>query len=161
MTSNTQIHDRSLSWLNTSTSIKGGGGKLVLWAKISLLSEMIRSCTYFPHVMNMLTLTYIRRRKTALAIRFLITVDYCFNIMSYDGLVYYLIMVGVIGCDNFCVTKMEYIMYIMFKIIVFFLITLFFRIYVSVNIFLTCGKYVHDRIISLRREILAHKTSLN
>ena len=80
--------------------------------------------------------------------------------MSYDGLVYYLIMVGVIGCDNFCVTKMEYIMYIMFKIILFFLITLFFRIYVSVNIFLTCGKYLHDRIISLRREILAHKTSL-
>ena len=29
-TSNTQIHDRSLSWLGTGTSIKSGGVKLVL-----------------------------------------------------------------------------------------------------------------------------------
>jgi hypothetical protein len=29
--SNTQIHDCSLSWLGTGTAIKGGGDKLVLW----------------------------------------------------------------------------------------------------------------------------------
>ena len=32
-TSNTQIHDRSLSWLGTGTSVKSGGVKLVLWYK--------------------------------------------------------------------------------------------------------------------------------
>ena len=31
-TSNTQIHDSSLPWLGTGTSIKSGGVKLVLWA---------------------------------------------------------------------------------------------------------------------------------
>ena len=31
-TSNTHIHDRSLSWLGTFSSIKSGGVKLVLWA---------------------------------------------------------------------------------------------------------------------------------
>jgi hypothetical protein len=31
-TSNTQIHDHSLSWLGTGTSIKSGGVKIVLWA---------------------------------------------------------------------------------------------------------------------------------
>jgi len=30
--SNTHIHDRSLSWYATDTSIKRGGVKLVLWA---------------------------------------------------------------------------------------------------------------------------------
>ena len=29
---NKQIHDRSISWLGTGTSIKSGGVKLVLWA---------------------------------------------------------------------------------------------------------------------------------
>ena len=32
-TSNTPTHDRSLSWLDTGTSIKGGRVKLVLWAQ--------------------------------------------------------------------------------------------------------------------------------
>ena len=33
-TPNTQIHDRSLSWLGTGTSIKQCGGvKLVIWAQ--------------------------------------------------------------------------------------------------------------------------------
>ena len=32
-TTNTQIHDRSLSWLDTDTSIKTGEVKLVLWAQ--------------------------------------------------------------------------------------------------------------------------------
>jgi len=31
-TPNTYIHDRSLSWLGTDTSVKCGGIKLVLWA---------------------------------------------------------------------------------------------------------------------------------
>jgi hypothetical protein len=34
-TSNTQIHDLSLSWLSTDTSIKSGGIRLVLWAQTS------------------------------------------------------------------------------------------------------------------------------
>jgi hypothetical protein len=37
------IHERSLSWLG----IKSGGFKLVLWAQISPLNEMIRSCQCF------------------------------------------------------------------------------------------------------------------
>jgi Na+-transporting NADH:ubiquinone oxidoreductase subunit NqrA len=37
----------------------------------------------------------------------------------------------------------------MFKIIAFFIITLFFRLYVMIGILLTRGKYLHDRIISL------------
>jgi hypothetical protein len=32
-TTNTQIHDRSLSWLGTDTSIKRGEVNLVLWAQ--------------------------------------------------------------------------------------------------------------------------------
>jgi hypothetical protein len=38
--------------------------------------------------------------------------------------------------------------------------TLFARLYVRVDILLTCGKHVHDRIISLREEVWAYKTSL-
>ena len=34
-TPNTQIHDRSLSWLGTGTSITSGGVKLVLGAQAS------------------------------------------------------------------------------------------------------------------------------
>jgi hypothetical protein len=49
---------------------------------------------------------------------------------------------------------------IMFKIIAFFIMTLFARLYVRVDILLTCGKHVHDRIISLREEVWAYKTSL-
>jgi hypothetical protein len=32
-TPNIQVHDRSLSWLGTDTSIKSGGDKLVLWVQ--------------------------------------------------------------------------------------------------------------------------------
>ena len=48
----------------------------------------------------------------------------------------------------------------MFKIIAFFIMTLFARLYVRVDILLTCGKHVHDGIISLRGEVWAHTTSL-
>ena len=43
-TSNTQIHDRSLSCLRAATFIKSGEVKLVLMAKTFSLIEMMRSC---------------------------------------------------------------------------------------------------------------------
>jgi len=49
-TPNTQIHDRSLSWIGIGISIKCGGVKLILWAQICPLSEIMRSCKCFPHV---------------------------------------------------------------------------------------------------------------
>ena len=48
-----QIHDRSHSWVGTCISIKSPGNALVLWAQIFTLSEMMRSCKYFPHVRKM------------------------------------------------------------------------------------------------------------
>ena len=47
----------------------------------------------------------------------------------------------------------------MFKIIVFFITTLFAWLCVRVDILLTCRKRVHERIFSLRAEMCAHKTS--
>ena len=38
---NTQMYDRSLSWLYTGTSIQNAGVKLVIWAQNSLLNEMM------------------------------------------------------------------------------------------------------------------------
>ena len=35
-TTNTQIHERSLSWFGTSTSIKSGGVKLLLGGQTSI-----------------------------------------------------------------------------------------------------------------------------
>ena len=52
------------------------------------------------------------------------------------------------------------ILCMLFKIKPFFIITLFTRLYVMVGILLTCGKHWSDRIISLRREVWAYKTSL-
>ena len=40
-TTDTQIHNRTLSCLGKGTWIKYGGVKLVLWAKTSILSEMM------------------------------------------------------------------------------------------------------------------------
>jgi len=62
-TSNTQIHDRSLSLLGTDTSIKSGGVKLVVLTQIFSLSEMMRSCKYFARVSNMPTFIYNRANK--------------------------------------------------------------------------------------------------
>ena len=42
-TPNTQIHDFSLSWLDTGTSITSGRVKLVIWTQSFPLSEMMRS----------------------------------------------------------------------------------------------------------------------
>jgi hypothetical protein len=48
----------------------------------------------------------------------------------------------------------------MFKIIVVLITTLFARFYERVDILLPNGKHLHDRIISVRGEVWAHKTSL-
>jgi len=48
----------------------------------------------------------------------------------------------------------------MFKIIVFFIITILALLYASSDIFLTCAKHSHDFIFSLAWEVLAHKTIL-
>jgi hypothetical protein len=40
MTSNTQIHDSSPSWIGTDTSIKSGGAKLVLGAQTLIKYRM-------------------------------------------------------------------------------------------------------------------------
>ena len=48
----------------------------------------------------------------------------------------------------------------MFKIMTFFTIIIFVQLYVRVSILLTCGKRLHDRIISLREQVWAHTTSL-
>jgi hypothetical protein len=55
-TCNTHIHDRSLSWLDTDTSIKSGGLKLALRAQASLLNVMMRLYKCLPHVNKMPTL---------------------------------------------------------------------------------------------------------
>ena len=47
---NAQIHDHSLSWFGTCTSIKSGGVKLDIWSQTSLLSKMMRLCKCFPHM---------------------------------------------------------------------------------------------------------------
>jgi hypothetical protein len=52
------------------------------------------------------------------------------------------------------------ILCIMFKIMAFFIITLFARLYVGVAILFTRGKQLHDRVISQRGEVWANKTSL-
>ena len=51
------------------------------------------------------------------------------------------------------------ILCIMFTIIAPFIIMLFAWLYVMIDNLLTCGKYLHDRITSLREDIQTHKTS--
>ena len=46
-TLNKHIQDRSHSWQDTGTSVKGDRVELILWAQISSLSEMMRSCKCF------------------------------------------------------------------------------------------------------------------
>ena len=48
----------------------------------------------------------------------------------------------------------------MFKIIVFFIITLFAMLYMRIVILHTSANYVHDRIFSLSWEVWVHYTSL-
>jgi hypothetical protein len=60
---NTQIHDRSLSWLGTGTSIKSGRVKLVLLAYTSTISEMMLSCKCLQCASEIPTLAYNRANK--------------------------------------------------------------------------------------------------
>ena len=53
-----QAHNRSLSWFGTGSSIKSDGVKIVLWAHVSTLNDMMRSCTCFPRVSKMPTFIY-------------------------------------------------------------------------------------------------------
>jgi hypothetical protein len=49
---NIQIHDRSLFWFGTETSIKSSVVKLILWSKTSPLSEMTWTCKCFSPLCN-------------------------------------------------------------------------------------------------------------
>jgi hypothetical protein len=55
--SSTHMHGHSVSWIGTDTPIRIGGVKLFLWTKYAPLSKMMRSCTVFPPVTKMTTLT--------------------------------------------------------------------------------------------------------
>ena len=59
-TTNTEIHDQTLSWLNTDTSIKSGGVKLIIWAQLPSCSEIMRSIKCYPQVTTMPTPTHDR-----------------------------------------------------------------------------------------------------
>ena len=76
-TGNTQAQKRSFSLLGTGTSIKSGGIKLALWTHTSPLSEMMRSCTFFPHMSKIPTLTYNRSKSV------IIKNDIIFNIIHF------------------------------------------------------------------------------
>jgi hypothetical protein len=66
--------------------------------------------------------------------------------------------VAEIKYDNFCTTKIKYIMYKSVELSV--ITTLVTQLYVRIGILLTYVKYLHDRIISLRGEVLVYKTIL-
>ena len=57
-TSNIHMHNDSLSWLSTSTSIKSDRAKLVVWSQTSPLMEMMGSYKCFAHVSKMSSITY-------------------------------------------------------------------------------------------------------
>ena len=57
-TPNTLIHDRSLPWLCTGTSINSGWVKPVLCAQTSPLCEMMQTYKCFLHVSKLLNLIY-------------------------------------------------------------------------------------------------------
>ena len=59
---------------------------------------------------------------------------------------------------NRCVYNWHYIFINIIS--VFFTTTMLTQLYVKVGLLLTCSKLLHGRIISLRRQIWAHKTSL-
>jgi hypothetical protein len=57
-------------------------------------------------------------------------------------------------------TSVQRILNMMFKIIAFIKIRLFVCLYVRVAISLTCRNHLYDHIITLRREVWAHNSSL-
>ena len=71
-TSYKQIHDCSLSWLGTDTSVKSDRVKLELWAQTSLLNK------WFLHVGEMSTLTY--KHTNNLILKNAIILNIIFNI---------------------------------------------------------------------------------
>jgi hypothetical protein len=58
MTSNTHIHDGSITWLGTYTTIISGVVRFVLLVQISLLIEVMRSCKCFARVSKIPTFTH-------------------------------------------------------------------------------------------------------
>ena len=56
----------------------------------SPLSEMMRSYGCFQHVSKMLTLSHNRENSIVIKNAIILTVDFCFLLMSYDSLVCYL-----------------------------------------------------------------------
>ena len=65
MTSNTQIHDLSFSWLGTTNSIQSGGFKTSFMVPNSPLGEMVPSCINIPYCTgNSSLLEYFRDNLT-------------------------------------------------------------------------------------------------
>ena len=57
-TPNAYIHDRSLFWLGTGTSIRSDWVKLLSWSQTSSPREMMWPCKYLPRVSEMPTFAY-------------------------------------------------------------------------------------------------------
>jgi hypothetical protein len=101
-------------------------------------------------------------------VKFVLPLRYSLKSMSYDDLVYYLIFKWLMPSPllhrtnsihmTTSVSRRLNILWIMFKIVAFSLITLLARLYVSVGI-LTCGQDPRDCIMSTKREVLADNTS--
>jgi hypothetical protein len=67
----------------------------------------------------------------------------------------------IFSCLLFVLTLLLYYLYFLFFCLYWhFYFTLCARLYASVDILLTCVRHLHDRIISLRVEVCAHKTNL-
>ena len=107
----------------------------------------------------------------ALAIICWLNVDYCFTIMSFDCLVYYLIFEwwlkpSVLFNKTYFIhvtTSVSHrlnIKCMLFNIRVFFLATLFIQLYVKGDILLTCVIHLHGRI-SLLSGSWAHETTFH
>ena len=85
------------------------------------------------------------------------------SIESITGLAYWLgssdlfNRTNILHTSTFCVTKIKYNMNNFLKIIACFIIMLLAHLHVRVGKLLSRGKYFHDRIISLRGEVWAHK----
>ena len=57
---NTNIHDCSFFWIDTGTSIKGGGVKGVIWGNSSPLREMMLSFTGEWVIYKLLKYNWVR-----------------------------------------------------------------------------------------------------
>ena len=95
-------------------------------------------------------------QQLVLVVRFRFKIDHCFTMTSYDGLVYYLIFHNGVFYNNIIHITTS----VWRRLNVFFIITMFTLLYVRVDILLTRGNHLHDRIIALRGEVLAHNPRL-